>query len=506
MAATVLSALWAPAGEQAQWGHRWSRNMASGETGLAHWLEPGERESESGEINPATTKNVRWVVPLGKRTYTSPVVSDGRVLIGTNNDRPRDDRVDSDCGVLMCFNATTGDFLWQIARPKIDGIRFFDAPHSGWTSTPAIQGDRVYAVSNRGEVMCLDLDGMADGNDGPFRAEAKLLATEETGDRQITEHDADIFWSYDMVSRLNVRQHDASNCSPLIHDGVVYVGTANGLGEEHKQVFNVEAPTLVALDAATGRLLARDGFEVDGDVVHGQWSSPTLGEVHGRPRIYYGAGNGVIYGFDPIKPNTNADGNGRLTPVWRFNGQPEAQSGSAPPVTPGRGSDSFSVVATPVFDQEKLYIAFSHDPWMGNDDGWLAAIDTGGSGDVTRSALAWSFDEISDCLSTAAVTDGLLFLADNGGHVYCLDALTGELQWTHEAGGNIWGSTLVADGRVYVGNNRMVLWVLAAERELRVLSEIRLRDQMFSTPVAAEGVLYFATHRDLYAVESPESQ
>ncbi len=475
--------------------------MASAERGLATSFEAGQRDRDSGTIDPATTSHVRWVVPLGKRTYTSPVVADGRVLIGTNNDRPRDLRIKSDSGVLMCFDAATGDFLWQIARPKIDTIRFFDAPASGWTSTPAVVGHRVYAVSNRGEVMCLDLCGMADGNDGPFRDEAALLATEATPDWKLGPHDADILWCFDMVAQLEVRQHDAANCSPLIYDGVVYVGTANGLGEEHKKVFNPAAPTLIALDAATGRLLARDGFDVGGDVAHGQWSSPTVGEVGGKPRIYYGAGNGVIYGFDPVQPDSPSEQVAVMKPVWKFNGQPEAQTGATRPFEPGRGSTSFAVLATPVFVRNTLYVAFSHDPWIGKDDGWFAAIDVAGSGDVTGQALRWGFHEISDSLSTAAVADGLVYLADNAGTIYCLDAETGEFQWSHEAGGNIWGSTLVADGRVFVGNNRKKLWILAAGRELKVLQEIPLPDQMFSTPVAANGVLYLATHRDLYAIE-----
>ena len=498
---SVLQAGQLPAGEQAQWGQRWSRNMASAETGLSEWFDPGQRDRESGEIDLATTKNVCWVASLGKRTYTSPVVAGGRVLIGTNNDHPRDPRIDTDCGVLMCFDAKTGTFLWQIARPKIDSIRFFDAAHSGWTSTPAIDGIHVYAVSNRGEVMCLDLNGMIDGNDGSFHDEETFLATEEISQWQIGPHDADILWVFDMVAELNVRQHDAANCSPLIHNGVVYVGTANGLGEEHQKVFNPDAPTLIALDATTGKLLARDAFDVGGNVAHGQWSSPMLGQVNGRPRVYYGAGNGVLYGFDPIEPDLMDGQVGKLPPVWRFNGQPEAQMGSPPPFESGRGSTSFAVVATPVFSDGRIYVAFSHDPWIGKDDGWFAAIDTGGSGDVTRSALAWSFDEISDSLSTAAIAEGLVYLADNGGRVYCLDAENGKVQWTHETGGNTWGSTLVADGRVYVGDNRKNFWILAARRELQVIHEIRLADQIFSTPVAAAGVLYFATHRDLYAVE-----
>lgn len=491
-------------GDQAQWGERWSRNMASAEIGLSEWFDAGTRDRESGEIDPATTRNVRWVASLGKRTYTSPVVARGRVLIGTNNDRPRDPRIDADCGVLMCFDAATGAFLWQIARPKIDSIRFFDTAHSGWTSTPAVDGDCVFAVSNRGEVMCLDLDGMADGNDGPFQHEERFLATKETPDWQCGPHDADIIWCFDMVEQLEVRQHDAANCSPLIHNGVVYVGTANGLGEEHQKVFEPDAPTLIALDAQTGRLLATDGFNVAGDVVHGQWSSPTLGEVDGRPRVYYGAGNGVLYGFDSIERDQPSERVGTMKPVWQFNGQPETQTGPPSPFAPGRGSSSYAVVATPVFHEGRLYVAFSHDPWIGKDDGWLAAIDANGTGDVTRSALAWSFDGISDCLSTVAVSEGLLVVADNQGRVYCLDAESGKLQWTHETGGSIWGSTLVADGRVYVGDNRKNFWVLAAARELRVIHEIRLADQMFSTPVAANGTLYIATHRDLYAFAGAE--
>lgn len=145
-------------------------------------------------------------------------------------------------------------------------------------------------------------------------------------------------------------------------------------------------------------------------------------------------------------------------------------------------------------------MSFTHDPWLGKKEGWLACLDATGHGDVTRSALVWSYPEISDCLATVSIVDGLVYLADNAGRVHCLDAQTGGRYWLHEAGGNVWGSTLVADGKVYLGTNRLTFWILAAGKQLEVIDRLRLRDPVFTTPVAANGVLYVATNRHLYAI------
>ena len=69
-----------------------------------------------------------------------------------------------------------------------------DWPLQGICSTPFIEGDRLYYISNRCEVVCVDTEAFLDGeNDGPF--------TEET---ETSEIDADIIWSYDMMDELDV--------------------------------------------------------------------------------------------------------------------------------------------------------------------------------------------------------------------------------------------------------------------------------------------------------------
>ena len=66
------------------------------------------------DYDPKTGRNVKWVVDLGTSTYATPVVAQGKVLIGTNNARPRDPRIKGDRGVLVCLRESDGKFIWQL--------------------------------------------------------------------------------------------------------------------------------------------------------------------------------------------------------------------------------------------------------------------------------------------------------------------------------------------------------------------------------------------------------
>jgi len=113
--------------------------------------------------------NIKWVAELGSRSFGQPVVAGDKVLIGTNNQHPRNprdrgkptaDEPDGppiDRGVLMCFRASDGKFLWQAVTDMLENGHVNDWPYEGVCSTPVVEGDRVYYVSNRCEVDCLDL-------------------------------------------------------------------------------------------------------------------------------------------------------------------------------------------------------------------------------------------------------------------------------------------------------------------------------------------------------------
>ena len=82
-------------------------------------MNPGKFKPNSEEIDIATTKNVKWIAKLGSQTYGNTVVANGKVLIGTNNATPRDPKYKDDRSCLYTLNEYTGEFIWQLAVPKL---------------------------------------------------------------------------------------------------------------------------------------------------------------------------------------------------------------------------------------------------------------------------------------------------------------------------------------------------------------------------------------------------
>ncbi|MBN2476945.1 MAG: PQQ-binding-like beta-propeller repeat protein [Pirellulales bacterium] len=493
---------WLRAADRPQWGQQYTRNMVSDETGLPETFEPGMRNAQTGDIDLPPEGGVKWVARLGDQSYGTPIVAGGKVFVGTNNGVPRDPRMQGDRGVLMCFDEKTGEYLWQLVVPKLEDsrVKWGDWQSIGLTSPPTIDGKRAYLVSNRCEVMCLDVEGMADGNDGPYTDEGRHMAVEDRPPLEPGPGDADIVWFFDMIRQTKAEPHNGANCSILMHGDLLYICTANGVEWTHTRVLNPDAPSLIVLNKKTGELVARDSFGIGPDITHGQWSSPATGPVGGQWLGFYAAGNGYVYAYKMLDPDKLGREPVLLENVWKFNGHPLAQTQDHVEPDHQHDSTSYQVTAMPVLDGQRLYVPLTQEPFHGMRLGWLVCLDVTKTGDVTRSGIVWSYQDIGSTVSTVSVGDGLVYAADFGGRLHCLDAATGRPCWVHDVGGPMWGSTLLADGKIYIGSGKQVFWVLKAGRQLSVISKIRMRDGVFSTPVAANGVLYVMTRKHLYAV------
>lgn len=497
--AATLAAATLFAGDWPQWGGTPNRNMYSPEKGLPDRFEPGKLKAGTEEVDLSTTKNVKWVAKLGSQSYGNATVADGRVFVGTNNDSPRDGKYEGDRSIMMVFGEKDGKFLWQLVIPKLASGKVNDWENLGLLSSPTVEGDRVYIVTSRCEVMCLDVAGLANGNQG-YQDEAQYIAGPGRPKVKLGNTDADIIWVYDMIDQLGVFPHNASNCSVLIIGDIVYACTSNGQDWTHSNIPSPLSPSFIALDKKTGEFLGEDDANIGPKIFHGQWSSPSTGVVNGRQLVFFGGGDGVCYAFDP-KP-VKAEDTSFLRRVWWFDANPpEYKMKDGKPIRYPAAEGPSEINSTPVFWKNRVYVAIGQDPEHGEGVGNLVCIDATKTGDITKTGEIWSFKNINRSISTVSITpEGLLFIGDFSGFVYCLDAETGKLHWTHDMKAHMWGSTLAADGKVYVGDEDGDVVVLAASKEKKVISETNLGAPVYSTPVVANGVLYVASNYHLYAV------
>lgn len=491
---TLLIVLASPlsAADHPQLGQAWTRNQTSAETGLPD------------SFNPTNRHNIRWSVRLGTESHSSPVIANGRVLIGTNNGEPRDARHQGDRGVLMCFHESTGELAWQLVVPKRTEDPYLDWPKAGISSPATVEGNRVYIVTSRGEVVCLDLAGLSNGNDGPFTDEARLQTPADQPPIATGPLDADVIWHTDLTRDAGIWSHDAAHTSILIHGEHLYLNSGTGVDNTHKKIRTPDAPSLLVLDKKTGRILARDGENIAPRIFHCTWSSPSLARVDGRDRLFFAGGDGVLYGFD-LLPQSFAGGTPtpRIQATWRFDFDPEAPKDEVHRYNSNKATSPSNIYGMPVWHDGRLYVAGGGDWFWGKNAAWLKCLKPTGTGDVTTNNLVWSTPLGRHTMATPAVQDGLVYAADSMRVLHCIDAITGQTVWTQELKGEAWGSALIADGRVHIGTRRGDFWTLAHSREKKVLHQVDLDAPISATPVAANKTLYVATMKTLHAIARP---
>jgi len=513
------------AGDWPQWGGSDARTFSSDETGLPAEFRPAKIIYANGQRTTNPALNVRWTAPLGMQTYGNPTVTGGRVFVGSNDARLQDKRIKrTGGGLLMCLAESDGRLLWQLPIPRMRSRnkRFnFDHMGLGLCSSPAVDGERVYITSSRGEILCLDVHGQANGNDGPYTNEGVYMAFNATlPDKPgrfdwstvplpdpipLQPTDADIIWRYDMLTELDVWPQDAVDCSIVVHGDRIYVATSNGRDED----WNIPSPTapdIIVLDKHTGALLAVNEGPVGTNIFHGEWSSPTIANVHGRELLIWGGGDGFCYAFDTAIAPDPAGGPGLLKRVWWFDcNPPHNKWRDGQPLPYNRNYEGPSeIIATPAFYRNKVYVGVGQDSRHGVGPGCFSCIDATATGAI--SAAVWQSFDVGRAFSSAAIGAGLVFVADYAGIVRCFDAETGAEYWSHDLNAHVFGTALVADGKVYIGDEAGVVTIFACAREKRVLNRVKLDTTIYTTPVAANATIFIASQRTLYAIADARAE
>jgi outer membrane protein assembly factor BamB/HEAT repeat protein len=404
-------------------------------------------------------RNVVWTVELGGETLGRPVVAAGNVYVGTDNARKLNAAFTDPCGVLMALRTSDGAFLWQDLAPRVAnrGTGQFLLPST--TSAPYAECDRLYYVTAECQLRCLDT------------------------------RSARVVWELDMCGRLGVFPHEASNSDVLPVGDLLIVGTSNGRNQGHTRVPSPRAPSLIAVDRHTGDVVWR-AVGAGENILHGEWCSPVAINVDGRTQVLSGGGDGWLRAYDA---ETGRE-------IWRFDGNPRDAKRLPRPGVLSRNP----IIASPVYEDGRVFIAMGDDPSHGNGPSLVHAISPRGQGDVTASGLLWTSRDVGRVVGTPVAKDGLLYVGDLGGTISCLDAATGTLVWRQETEAAIWGCLTLAGDKLYVGNVDGVMTVLRAGRRKELLARIQMDSSLYSRPAVIGDALYLASARRLYLIAAKQ--
>ena len=159
--------------------------------------------------------------------------------------------------------------------------------------------------------------------------------------------------------------------------------------------------------------------------------------------------------------------------------------------------DGFSNVPSPVYAHGLVFIA------TGFQQPSMLAVRANGTGDVTRTHLAWSLGRGAPLTPSPLVVGHELYVVSDTGVAQCIDAKTGEPRWQQRFGGNYSASPVFADGRIYFQSEEGVTTVIAPGPEFRKLATNTLDGGMLASMAVSDGSLFVRTDTHLYRIARP---
>ncbi len=232
---------------------------------------------------------------------------------------------------------------------------------------------------------------------------------------------------------------------------------------------------LVAFDKETGKLAWKQDRTLPAPAeANDSYSTPIVLAHDGRDLI-------VVLGADHVTGHDAASGK----ELWRVGGLNPRQAGN------------FRSIASAVIEVGIVVAPYARGST-------LTAVKLGGSGDVTKSHIAWTRDDLGADVPTPAALDGKVYVCGDRGQVTCLDAKTGDTLWTgtverHRTAFS--SSPVIADGKLYVTREDGTTFVLSLGDEFKLLAKNEIgREQVVATPVFADGLIYLRTRDNLYCI------
>ena len=395
---------------------------------------------------------------------------------------------------------------------KVDGNILWRAPY-GCISAPLVLNDRVYIIN-------YDADKIKVGGqvqDVQQTIQERVMCMDANTGKKLWQHVFPVFHADIVTSRLGwtnpaadpvtgyiyvhgtqglficldgktgkvVWQHSMSEeygrvtgyggriTSPIVDGDLAILGMVNSSwGDQAKG-----ANRFVAFNKLTGEVV---WWSEPAGVKGTYYSSPVIATINGQRLLISGGADGSVFG---IKVRTGE-------PVWRYT------NFSVSPIN-----------STPVVDGNFVYIGHGEESEGTSDLGRVICLDASKI-EKGEPKLVWQVDRIKARYASPIIHEGRLYMPDDGGKLYCLDAKTGKQFWKFNYGvGEVRGSPVFADGKIYAGEVSARFHVLEpGDKKCKRLSEELFLGvggidvELNGTPAIANGRVYFTTTEETICI------
>ncbi len=347
----------------------------------------------------------------------------------------------------VCVDAKTGNLLWE----SVHNIYLSDAPAErvGWSSVVADpETDTVFVLGLGCVFQCLD------GKTG----------------KTIWEHS--MSEEFGMLSTYGGR----TNFPVVFEDTVIISGVMTGWGETA-----VPAHRFLAFDKKTGVAQWLISTRVRPEDT--TYSTPVFTTFKGQAAMVFGAADGAVYAVQPRTGKT----------IWKY----QAST---------RGMNS-----SPLVDENGI-VYCGHAEQNSNDTTTLGAVfafDGNVEGEITEDKLLWKVPKRTVGRSCPVKIGDRIYVIEDGALLVVLDAKTGETVGQKKLGRIMFGSPVVADGKIYVAENTGRFYVLKpSEKGVDVVSEARLAqgEEVFGSPAISNGRIFLPSIEALYCIGAKDAK
>ena len=226
---------------------------------------------------------------------------------------------------------------------------------------------------------------------------------------------------------------------------------------------------VVALDRNSGKILWKTPRPANSGRGF-SFSTPLIIEVGGKSQVI-SSGSDHVVSYDLEKGDE----------LWRFN-----------------YPNGYSVVPRPVFGHGLVYVCSG----FGSQKIW--AIRPDGTGDVTKTHLAWERVRSVPLNPSPLLAGDELYTVSDDGIASCLDAKTGEQHWQKRLAGHFSASPLLAGGKIYFTNEDGETFILqSGTEEHEILGPNPLGDRTLASFAVSDGSIFIRTWKGLWRVGEP---